>query len=103
MLLQAAERTPGLKKTPPPFVLQTALADFYVEYTACAYLEKPEIRIPTLAVLHANIQDVFNEYGVQIMSPHYESDPAAPVVVPRAEWHAAPAAPGSGAGAEKPS
>ncbi len=25
-------------------------------------------------MLHANIQDVFNRYGVQIMSPHYMND-----------------------------
>jgi hypothetical protein len=43
--------------------------------------------------LHANIQDVFNEYGVQIMSPHYVADPAAPQVVPREKWHQPPARP----------
>jgi hypothetical protein len=42
--------------------------------------------------MHANIQDVFNEYGVQIMSPNYVLDPAAPKVVPKKDWYAAPAA-----------
>jgi hypothetical protein len=41
--------------------------------------------------LHRNILDVFNEYGVQIMTPAYESDPATPKVGPRKDWHAAPA------------
>ena len=33
--------------------------------------------------LHRNILDVFNEYGVQIMTPAYEGDPAEPKLVPR--------------------
>ena len=33
-----------------------------------------------MSQLHANIQDVFNEYGVQIMSPHYIADPPEPFV-----------------------
>jgi len=41
--------------------------------------------------LHANIQDVFNEYGVQIMSPHYLGDPAEAKVVAPAKWYPAPA------------
>jgi hypothetical protein len=41
--------------------------------------------------LHRHILDVFNEYGVQIMTPAYERDPVEPKVVPRAKWYAAPA------------
>jgi small-conductance mechanosensitive channel len=91
MLQQAADRTPGLKKDPPPFVAQIALADFYVEYQVNAYLEKPEQRMRVLAALHANIQDVFNEHGVQIMSPHYEADPAEKAWVPKDKWFEPPA------------
>jgi small-conductance mechanosensitive channel len=91
MLLMAADRTAGLKREPKPFVFQTSLSDFYVEYQLNAYLEKPELRNPTLAALHANIQDSFNEHGVQIMSPHYESDPAEKVWVPREKWFEPPA------------
>jgi hypothetical protein len=43
------------------------------------------------ADLHRHILDVFNEYGVQIMTPSYEGDPDEPKVVPRAQWYAAPA------------
>ncbi len=93
MLLKAANCTPGLKKEPNPFVLQTSLSDFYVEYQINAYLEQPEARVPTLAALHANIQDAFNEHGVQIMSPHHESDPAEKVWVPREKWFEPPAKP----------
>jgi hypothetical protein len=41
--------------------------------------------------LHRNIQDVFNEHGVQIMTPAYESDPAAPKVVLKDQWYQTPA------------
>ncbi len=97
MLLQAADRTPGLSRSRPPYVMQTSLSDFYVEYTLMVCVEDPMQRIPTFAVLHANIQDVFNEYGVQIMSPHYLGDPAGAKVVPADKWFPPPARP-TGAG-----
>ena len=43
--------------------------------------------------LHRNIQDAFNEYGVQIMSPSYLSDPKSPKVVPKDQWYEPPAKP----------
>ncbi len=52
----------------------------------------PDDARTVLDVLHANIQDAFNEFGVQIMSPAYETDPAGPKIVPREKWFAAPAA-----------
>lgn len=91
MLMRAAESTPGLRGAPKPYVSQTALSDFYVEYRLCAQVDRPEIRRETLSALHANIQDVFNEFGVQIMSPHYENDPLDKVWVPKAHWFEAPA------------
>jgi small-conductance mechanosensitive channel len=91
LLLMAADRTRGLRREPPPFVLQTALSDFYIEYQLNAPLEDPRQRIGVLSELHANIVDVFNEFGVQIMSPHYRADPARPAVVPRSEWYRRPA------------
>jgi small-conductance mechanosensitive channel len=91
MLLQAAQRTSGLRAKPEPIVLQAGLEDFYVKYTLLACLERQDQRPFVLAALHANIQDVFNEYGVQIMSPNYVLDPAAPKVVPKKDWFASPA------------
>ena len=79
LLIEASRRTAGLKKDPPPFVMQTALSDFYVEYQLNAFLEKPETRLPTMATLHANIQDTFNAAGVAIVSPHYVMDPPQPM------------------------
>ncbi len=92
MLKLAAERSEGVAKDPPPRVLQTALQDFYVEYTLLVNVADPLRRVATLDVLHANIQDAFNEFGVQIMSPNYEADPEQPKVVPRDKWFEPPAA-----------
>jgi small-conductance mechanosensitive channel len=98
MLEEAARRTPDIAKTPPPMVRQTALSDYYVEYRLIAYtpVEQPAQRVDVLNRLHGNIQDVFNEHGVQIMSPHYMADPAAPQVVAKKDWYAAPARPPEG-------
>ncbi len=89
MLIEAAHRTPGVLSTPSPHVFQTALSDFYVEYRlVCqAVPSDPRPRADVLSSLHANVQDVFNENGVQIMSPHYLGDPAQAKVVPKARWN----------------
>jgi small-conductance mechanosensitive channel len=91
LLESAAERTEGVSKEQSPRVRQTALLDFYVEYTLLVCIADPSQRVVTLDKLHANIQDAFNEHGVQIMSPNYEADPAGPKVVPRDKWFQPPA------------
>jgi small-conductance mechanosensitive channel len=97
MLVEAARRTPGVLADPPPHVFQVALSDFYPEYRlVCqAVPSEPRPRAEVMSLLHANVQDVFNEHGVQIMSPHYLGDPAQAKVVPREQWYAAPAKPPS--------
>ena len=82
-------------RQPEPRVFQTALSDFYVEYRlVCqATFTEPRPRAEVLSVLHGNIVDIFNEHGVQIMSPHYFGDPAEAKVVARANWYAPPARP----------
>jgi small-conductance mechanosensitive channel len=96
LLLSAAARTPGIRSEPAPLTLQTGLEDFYVQYTLFVALERPERRVFVLDVLHANIQDAFNEHGVQIMSPRYVLDPKRPKIVPPADWYAPPASPKGG-------
>lgn len=93
MLVEAAQRTPGVLATPAARVFQTALSDFYPEYRlVCqAVPSEPRPRAEVLSALHANIQDVFNEYGVQIMSPHYLADPEQAKFVPKSAWFTAPA------------
>ena len=91
MLIEAARRTEKLKEQPAPTVFQAQLSDFCVEYQLQVVLQNPPERIAVVAALNANIQDVFNEYGVQIMSPHYTADPAHPAIVPKEKWHEPPA------------
>ena len=93
MLLEAARATEGIGDEPVPRVYQTGLSDFYVEYElVCrATQERADDRAHASAALNANVIDTFNRYGVQIMSPHYLSDPARPKTVPVEAWHAAPA------------
>jgi small-conductance mechanosensitive channel len=91
MLIMAAERTPGLLREPPPFVLQKNLGDFCVTYEINAHCDNPQAMARLYTDLHRHILDLFNEYGVQIMTPAYEGDPHQPKVVPREQWFAAPA------------
>ena len=70
LLMGAALATENILKTPQPFVLQTALDDFYVHYQINAYTNKPSLMQQTYSYLHQNIQDKFYEAGVEIMSPH---------------------------------
>jgi small-conductance mechanosensitive channel len=78
---------------PKPFVMQKALQDYYVEYELYAYVDRPLERIQILSELHSQIQDQFNTYGVQIMSPHFVLQPRSNVVVNKDDWFAAPAEP----------
>ena len=71
LLLEAARKTACVLLEPKPFVLQTALNDFYVTYELNAYTDEPREMVNTCSSLHRNIQDSFNEAGVEIMSPHY--------------------------------
>ncbi len=93
MLLEAAKRTEGIAAKPEPRVFQTSLSDFYPEYrlVCLATPEQPRPRAVALSDLHAHIQDVFNQYGVQIMSPHYVQDPSSEKTVPEDRKYAAPA------------
>ena len=93
LLIEAAGRTEGVALSPAPQVFQTALNDWYPVYRVMCHAipAEPRPRAMLLSALHANIQDVFNEYGVQIMSPQYFEDPREPKVVPPAKWYPAPA------------
>jgi small-conductance mechanosensitive channel len=93
MLLEAAARSPDAVQEPRPFVLQRALGDFCVTYELNVFTRDAHGMARQYADLHRNILDVFNEYGVQIMTPAYEGDPNEPKLVPRDRWYEAPAQP----------
>ena len=71
LLIEAARATKHILPRPSPFVLQTALNDFYVSYELNAYTDAPEAMPWIYGEMHQNIQNKFNEAGVEIMSPHY--------------------------------
>ncbi len=87
MLKLAADRTEGLLKDPPPFVLQKELGDFAVVYEINAYCNDVNKMFLYYTALHQNILDLFNENNIQIMTPAYEGDPATPKVVPKEQWN----------------
>jgi small-conductance mechanosensitive channel len=91
MLLLAAKRTDGVLQDPHPFVLEKSLGDFAVTYELNVYVDGAQHIPQRYAALHRNILDVFNEHGVQIMTPAYEGDPEQPKVVPKDLWYSAPA------------
>lgn len=73
LLKKAALKTQLIDKEKPPFVLQTALNDFYVSYELNVYTNTANKMASIYSELHQNIQDAFNEAGVEIMSPHYSA------------------------------
>ena len=70
-LIEAALNTPGVVDDPRPFVLETSLQDYYPVYQVNAYIKDANQLAQVYSDLHQNIQDRFNEEGIEIMSPHY--------------------------------
>ena len=73
LLIGAALKTADVAEEPRPFILQTSLNDFYVTYELNVYTKNPWRMAVIYSDLHTNIQDAFNEAGVEIMSPHFAS------------------------------
>lgn len=71
LLIEAALNTPGVIDDPRPFVLETSLSDWYPVYQINAYIKDADRLAQIYSDLFQNIQDRFNEAGVEIMSPHY--------------------------------
>jgi small-conductance mechanosensitive channel len=90
----AAQRSAGIAGEPAPFVHQAELGDFCVTYELNVYCRDARAMLSVRSDLHRNILDLFNEYGIQIMTPAYEGDPETAKIVPRDRWFAAPARPG---------
>jgi small-conductance mechanosensitive channel len=93
MLLMAAERTDDLQLRAQHFVLQTGLGDFGINYELNVFCSKEKKMAQIYTDLHRNIQDVFNEYKVAIMTPHYTGDTEDQKLVPKEQWYASPAKP----------
>ncbi len=84
LLLAAAARTAGVRKDPAPWVIQTALSDFFVCYELDAYVDDPARQHFILSELNQHVQDAFFEAGVEILSPHFAQlrDGSRPAIPP---------------------
>jgi small-conductance mechanosensitive channel len=71
LLKAAAKEVENVLPEPGPFILQTSLNDFYVDYELNVYTDSPSLMAKIYSDLHQKIQDKFNEAGVEIMSPSY--------------------------------
>lgn len=74
LLKEAASRTEFVMKDPKPFIQQEALDDFYVSYQLNIYTREAN-RMPHIySELKKHIIDVFDEAGVELLSPHYRAN-----------------------------
>jgi len=71
LLIAAGKAAPHVKNDPPPYVLQTSLNDYSITYELNVYTDAPAKSLEIYSTLHGNIQDRFNEAGIEIMSPAY--------------------------------
>lgn len=90
LLVNAARSTPGVMSHPKPFVLETELQDYYPCYQINAYIKEADQLSQIYSDLHQNIQDVFNEAGIEIMSPHYYAERDGSAVTIPAEYQQKP-------------
>jgi small-conductance mechanosensitive channel len=83
LLKAAAKKTGNVRSEPEPTVNQSSLDDYSVTYTLVVALDDPKKARATRTHLSQNIQDTFNEAGVEIMTPAVRAvrdslDPAIP-------------------------
>lgn len=93
MLKEAVARTQGFETEPEPFVLIKKLNDVAVVYEVNAYCKDPKVMFKLKTMLKKNILDVFNEYGVEILTPHFHKEPNTPHIVAPKDWYPPPASP----------
>lgn len=93
MLELAAKRTEGVVPHAAVMIRQLSLMDWYIAYELQVRIAQGASIAGVRSVLHCHIQDVFNEFGVQIMSPNFVLQPKEQVVVKSADWFKPPAKP----------
>lgn len=71
LLLKVAYRTDNLLKKQKPFILQTALDNFNVEYQLNVYTKEADRMSAIYSDLRKNVQEVFKEAGIDLVSPSY--------------------------------
>jgi small-conductance mechanosensitive channel len=90
ILIKAALATPHVQKVPKPFVLQTAMDDFYANYQINCYTKEVDLVPKIYSDLYQNIQNGFHEMGLDMTAPHFRvnipfRDPALAVPGPGEE------------------
>ncbi|MDR1319126.1 MAG: mechanosensitive ion channel family protein [Treponema sp.] len=71
ILISAALATGHVLKKPKPFVLQTAMDDFYANYQINCYTKEVN-RVPAIcSELHENIQNGFRTAGIDMTAAHF--------------------------------
>lgn len=96
MLELAAKRASSVDPAQPPLVRQLSLMDWYIAYELQVQLKAGQSLAAARNELYGHIQDVFNEFNVQIMSPNYVMQPEGSVTVAKENWYSAPAVPPDG-------
>ncbi|GHV86649.1 hypothetical protein AGMMS50230_22570 [Spirochaetia bacterium] len=71
ILIAAALKTSYILPEPKPFVLQTALEDFYARYQINAYTRDVDYVPAIYSELFANIQNGFRETGLDLTASHF--------------------------------
>jgi small-conductance mechanosensitive channel len=72
ILIAAALKTKNTLSKPKPFVLQTALDDFYCRYQINVYTKEISKTAAIYSELFQHIQDGFKEAGLDMTAPHYK-------------------------------
>lgn len=96
MLELAAKRASSVDPAQPPLVRQLSLMDWYIAYELQVQLKAGQSLAAARNELYSHIQDVFNEFNVQIMSPNYVMQPEGSVTVAKENWYSSPAVPPDG-------
>lgn len=71
LLIDAALKTGGVLEHPAPFVLETELNDNYMCYQINAYIRNADEMPEIMSDLLQNIQDLFNDAGIELFAPHH--------------------------------
>lgn len=73
LLLKVAYRTENLSKKQKPFILQDKIQDQVIEYQLNVYVKDANLMSKVYSDLRQNVQDVFEEAGVDLFTPVYYS------------------------------
>ena len=71
LLIDSALATKGVLHHPAPFVLELELNDNYMCYQINAYIKDADDMPVIMSDLLQNIQDYFNEAGIELFAPHH--------------------------------